>query len=175
MYVVELASDALQVIPQALAGYQKSVSLLMRSLIESLMRHVYFSDHPVEYARAHRNTEWHVPIRDLIEYLFHLPRLEDLRKKFDAPVHVKDLYAGLSTRVHAARVDRMEMRSALASIAFDESVFAKQVESFAKCTEVANFVLSAFHTDRVRRFPPAHRQIIVNTIGTQGRRALSGV
>src|SRR5437867_1342966 len=48
-FIEEIASDALQILPHALAGYIKTTHLLIRGIIENTLRYLYFCDHPVEF------------------------------------------------------------------------------------------------------------------------------
>src|SRR5712671_4757978 len=54
-FIHEVASDALQILPQVLMGYGKTATLLARGVIENTLRHIYFSDHPIEFARMNRD------------------------------------------------------------------------------------------------------------------------
>ena len=60
VFIEEVASDALQILPQTLMGYGKTAKLLTRGVIENTLRHIYFSDHPVEFLRMNRDRKWYV-------------------------------------------------------------------------------------------------------------------
>src|SRR6266851_3315275 len=84
VFIEEIASDALQILPQALMGYGKTTKLLARGVIENTLRHLYFTDHPVEFARMNREKKWYLSIEDLIEYLLSHPTFIETEPKFDA-------------------------------------------------------------------------------------------
>src|SRR5437868_8745607 len=69
VFVEEIASDALQVLPQVLMGYGKTAKLLIRGIVENTLRHLYFSDHPVEFARMNRDAKWYVRMDDLFDHI----------------------------------------------------------------------------------------------------------
>src|SRR5271157_5643982 len=46
VFIEEIASDALQILPQVMMGFGKTANLLVRGIIENTLRHLYFSDHP---------------------------------------------------------------------------------------------------------------------------------
>src|SRR5580700_3028951 len=73
VFVEEIASDALQILPQALMGYGKTTKLLTRGVVENTFRHLYFSDHPVEFARMNLERKWYLGIEELVEYLLAHP------------------------------------------------------------------------------------------------------
>src|SRR6516162_9617083 len=49
VFIEEIASDALQILPQVLMGYSKTAKLLIRGIAENTLRHLYFADHPIEF------------------------------------------------------------------------------------------------------------------------------
>src|ERR1043165_5194810 len=58
VFIEEIASDALQILPQALMGYSKTTKLVTRGIVENCLRHIYFADHPVEFERMNREQKW---------------------------------------------------------------------------------------------------------------------
>lgn len=67
-FMDEIASDAIQLLPQIMMGYSKPTKLLMRGIVENTLRHIYFTDHPVEYIRLNRDKKWYVNVETLFEY-----------------------------------------------------------------------------------------------------------
>src|ERR1700678_1705829 len=68
VFVEEIASDALQVLPQVLMGYSKTAKLLIRGISENVLRHIYFSDHPIEFGRMNREKKWFMTQDQLCDY-----------------------------------------------------------------------------------------------------------
>src|SRR5439155_355541 len=68
VFIEEIASDALQVLPQSLMGYGKTTELLIRGIAENCLRHLYFIDHPIEFERMNRERKWFLSIEDLLKY-----------------------------------------------------------------------------------------------------------
>lgn len=62
VFIEEIASDALQILPQVLAGYSKTAKLLIRGVSENALRHIYFSDHLIEFIRMNREGKWYQTI-----------------------------------------------------------------------------------------------------------------
>lgn len=175
VFLDEVASDALQVLPQALMGYRKTTTLLIRGLTENLLRHIYFSDHPVEFQRINRDKRWFIQTEDLFDYIKQHPTYYDTEKKFDAINRLKTLYHDLSAGLHGQKVTHLELRRSLREIRFEQSVFDEQVLSLKKCAEATNFLLSAFHIERFRKFPQETRMIILRTMPPKARQILSGL
>ena len=112
VFLEEVASDALQILPHAVQGYNKTTRLLIRGVAENTLRHIYFTDHPVEYARMNAEKKWYIGIDDLLANLGHHPAFEGIEQRFDAANRLKTLYDELSASVHGRRVEDLEMRVA---------------------------------------------------------------
>ena len=141
VFVQELASDALQILPQALMGYNKTTKLLTRGLIENSLRHLYFADHPVEFQRMHGDKKWYVPMSALKEYAMTHPVFIETEPKFGAVNKLVRLYSELSAGVHGSHVSDLEMRLALKKIALTESAFNSQASWSSKQRSLSTFCL----------------------------------
>lgn len=170
-FVEEIASDALQVLPQVLMGYRKTVKLLIRGIIENTLRHIYFSDHPVEFHKMNQESKWFVPTADLFVYAKTHPRLALIEKQFDAINRLSSLYSDLSAGVHGQTVADLEMRVSLSKISYTDSAARKDVALVARCASASNFLLAVFHGQKVARFHSEDHRIILHTMPPRARRA----
>ncbi len=170
VFLDEIASDALQILPQALSGYRKTTLLLARSIVENVIRHIYFSDHPVEFRRANRDKKWYLPFESLFDYLRNHPDYMETERRFDGINRLSALYDELSAQVHGRKVTHFEMRRALREITLDIETFQKQAKLVERCAECSNFLLLVFHRDRVKRFPDDRQRIVFATIPAVARR-----
>lgn len=168
-FIEEIASDSLQILPQVLMGYSKTAKLLMRGIIENTLRHLYFSDHPVEFARMNREHKWYVQIGDLLDYLRIHPAFLSTEPKFDAISRLAALHGELSAGIHGRQVQDLEMRLALAKIAYSQADAQRLMQLTERCAQNANFMLAVFHKERLTRFQSEDRRIILQTIPPRGR------
>jgi hypothetical protein len=169
VFIEEIASDALQILPQVVMGYGKTAKLLTRGIIENALRHVYFSDHPIEYGRMNRDKKWFLSMEDLHDYAKIHPDFLKTETKFDAIGQLKSLYSELSGGVHGRTVHDLEMRSALKKIVYEPVAATKEVERLRKCTEAVSFLLAIFHADKVRTFAAEDRRIIMRSMPARAR------
>jgi len=170
VFIEEIASDALQVLPQVLMGYTKTTKLLIRGIIENAIRHVYFSDHPIEFARMNRDHKWYMRMDDLLQYALIHPDFVKAEPKFDAINRASTLYAELSGGIHGRRVCDLEMRIALEKIVYDEQVARGQVALVERCAESCNFLLAIFQREKMALFDLEDRRIILRTMAARARR-----
>jgi hypothetical protein len=171
VFLEEIASDALQVLPQVLMGYGKTTSLLIRGIIENALRHVYFCDHPIEFARMNRDGRWYIRMEDLRDYAKIHPSFLRTELKFDAMNKLNILYDQLSAKVHGRNVENLEMHVALRKIRYEEEAARKHVQLIARCAESTNFLLAVFHGAKMAVFDQEDRRLILRTMCKKARRA----
>lgn len=170
-FIEEIASDALQILPQVLLGYSKTTKLLTRGIIENTLRHIYFSDHPVEFEKMNRAAKWYLKMEELFGYAKTHPALEKSGKRFDAVEQLAALYSDLSAGVHGRTVTDLEMRVALDTIGYSDSTAARDASMIERCASAANFLIAVFHRQRVASFQSEDRLIILQTMPARARRA----
>jgi hypothetical protein len=173
VFVEEIASDALQILPQVLAGYSKTAKLLIRSIAENALRHVYFSDHPVEFVRMNREGKWYLTIEQLCDYAKLHPGFFVVEKKFDAINQISSVYSELSAGVHGRAVRDLEMRAALEKIVYEQTAANRELELLRKCTTAVNFALGIFHPKQMKNFQTEDRRIILRTMPARARQVLN--
>jgi hypothetical protein len=171
VFVEEIASDALQILPQVLMGYGKTAKLLTRGIVENVMRHVYFSDHPVEFERMNRESRWYIGVNDLFDYAKIHPILMRTEKAFDAINRLSTLHSELSAGIHGRQVRDLEMRVALNKIAHSDQAAKKEAQLIERCAASANFLLAVFHRKRIAHFGQEDRRIILRTMPPRARQA----
>lgn len=171
-FIDEIASDALQILPQVLIGFSKTAKLLMRGIIENTLRHVYFSDHPVEFAVMNQDKKWYLEMKELLEYAKEHPDYSLSEPKFDALAKLRSLYSELSGGVHGGKVSNLEMRVALSKIVFDKTAAAKDAGSLEKVVEACNFTLAIYHREQLRHFAEADRRTILQSVSKKARQVL---
>jgi len=169
IFVEEIASDALQVLPQALMGYSKAARMLTRGIVENTLRHIYFSDHPIEFERMNRERKWYIGNDALLEYAKLHPIFRETERHFDAIARLSSLYEDLSASVHGRTVRDLEMRVALRKIAYSDDSCEKDVALVERCAAAANFCLAMFHRERMGTFTAEDRRVILQTMPSGAR------
>lgn len=169
VFIEEIASDALQILPQVLGGYSKTAKLLIRGIAENALRHIYFSDHPIEFIRMNREGKWYQTIEHLCDYAKWHPTLLTVEKKFDAINQISSIYSELSAGVHGRAVRDLEMRAALEKIVYDQAAASRETDLLRKCTTAVNFALGIFHHKQMKQFQSEDRRIILRTMPSRAR------
>ena len=160
----EIASDALQILPQVMMGYGKSVTLLTRGVIENALRHLYFIDHPIEFGRMNRETKWFVTVESLLEYGKNHPVFFKIGAKYSAFDRISSLYSDLSAVVHGRTVNDLEMRVALQKIVYEQTTATRHANWIERAAEATNFLLAMLHQLQMEKFEQEDRRIILGSM-----------
>lgn len=175
VFIEEIASDALQILPQVLVGYGKTTKLLTRGVLENTLRHLYFSDHPIEYLKMNREHKWYMSVDELLNYVLDIPTFHKNEHGFDVANRTKGLYSDLSAGVHGRRMQDLEMRVALRAITYEEEAVKAEVAFIERSAEVANYMLAMFHRDKMKVFQGEDRRIILQTMCPKARQVWNGI
>lgn len=119
VFLKEAASDALHVLHNLLSGDCRGACFYLRSVVENTWRHLYFKDHPVEYAWLSTRPGYYKSMEDLREYCKAAPVLVGVL----APT-LADLggsYSTLSRTVHTSIPTTALLRNALDEIKLSEA------------------------------------------------------
>ena len=149
--------------------------VLVRGIVEHVIRHVYYSDHPIEFQRINLEKRWYIPIADHFTYLKTHPLYADTEKKFDAVGRLKNLHQELSLFVHGMKISHMEMRPGLRKIKLNPSIFARQADFIRCAAESSNFILAVFHRTALSKLPPDDQKVVLLTFPANARRVLAGL
>jgi hypothetical protein len=169
VFVEEIASDALQILPQIMMGYGKTAKLLVRGVLENTLRHLYFSDHPIEFQRMNRDKKWFQTIEFMCDYAKAHPAFWKVEPRFDAINQISSIYSELSAGVHGRSVRDLETRAALRRIVYDEESAAKETDLLARGAAAVNFSLAIFHREKVRAMQSDDRRIILRSMPARAR------
>ncbi len=150
-------------------GYGKTAKLLTRGIVENTLRHLYFSDHPIEFAKMNREAKWYMGTDELLDYLKDHPAFLETEKKFDAICRLGTLHGELSAGIHGRQVRDLEMRAALGKITYSDGIAGREAMLIERCAAASNFLLAVFHRQKVARFEAEDRRILLRTMPARAR------
>lgn len=145
VFIAELRSDSVQSIPLSLLGYKKPVALLLRGILENLLRHIYYYDHPIEFTLL--ETGHHVTVKDLLIYAKLHPKFAGNKRLIHALTEIDQLYSEISKQVHAQSLDHMQLTKALEELKFDNNFFNWYYKQLKYISALANLLLAVFHSE----------------------------
>lgn len=164
VFLDELRSDALQSIHMALIGFKKPVALLLRSVTEDLLRHVYYYDHQIEFEKLEKKPSSYVKTSDLWQYIKKHPRLEKLFEKSKSIDLLENYHAIFSRFVHSSSTTHMNLTKSLSEIGFEKEFFKDYVEKVSALAGTIHFVLFAFYEKALDSFNPPWKNFLIDMI-----------
>ena len=158
-----------QSLPLALQGFAKPVAMLLRSVIENTLRHVFYFDHEVEYERSDKDAGYHMGLDDLWSYAKNHPRLVEFpgHGEFLGVLHT--YYSEFSSLVHSNLQIGMTLAESLSSITFELKYiqkFSKQILDIAQST---TYLLIAFCQASDITLTPATRLLMLDIMTNRQR------
>jgi hypothetical protein len=175
VYLNELASDAIQILPHSTMGFKKSSGLHTRGIIENLMRHVYFLDHRIEYQRQNLDLKWYMSAEQLFDYARNHPLFTQTEAKFNALGRLRQFYSEISAEVHGAKTVHLDQHTALKDLMLDMEIFKKQVVLTEKTVASVNFLLVVFHAERLIKIPANFQKVLFSTMPSRARQVAKGL
>ncbi len=172
-FINEMASDALQVLPHVCVGFSKTARLLVRGMVENLVRYIYFVDHPVEFDRLHGPQKWFPFFKDLSEYAQNHPHFDGDTLWRQALVDLSSIYSELSESVHGQRVTDLEMRSEISSVQLVAVTAETEATLVKRAATSINLVLAMFHSDQYLNLSAEEKRIVSRNFSKPMRLALS--
>lgn len=172
----EIFADAYMSIHLACFGLYKNAYMSLRSELETAMRLIYFSNHPLEYELWQNGDEkW---IRDLIKgsdvwgenfkYFMYIPEVSQLEavlqqnlKLITGSAKLKEIYSKLSKHVHSGGPFLQTKKSHLSpkynQVEFDSwSAIYKDVQKYI------NILFTLCFSDIVKKMPANESDLILN-------------
>lgn len=168
-FLNEIASDALQVLPQMLLGYTRATKIFLRGIIENALRYIYFIDHPIEFFMMNSRGKWYLGVDKLFDYMKGHPKFQLSEPKFDAINRLQALYDELSADIHGRKVENLEGRLALIRIGYNQEVANVELNLAQRCSAAVNFCLAIENRRELRAFTLEDKGYIFGTMPKAAR------
>ncbi len=178
IFLKEIRSDAIQSIPLLLMGYKKPVGILLRSVIENSLKHIYFIDHPVEFMWLTSRPGHFKPMASLYEYIKFHPTLKSVNENFgyDIGNELKQKYDKYSHLVHTQDVSYMQLFRCLSSIKRDKKVIIEGYESdIVDIGNTVNLMFGVFHREKFNKFNQFSRNTILSCMDRHTKQIFHGI
>ncbi|MDZ7864094.1 hypothetical protein [Acidovorax sp.] len=162
-FIAELRSDLMMALTQGLIYSYRGAAISLRCALEDLYRHLYYMDHPQEFAAlsAGRETEFSMKIspQGLREYLSRTSYLRSIvgakidfspksdPKDMDWIAVNDDLYSALSSAVHGASSEWFAAVGSAASLVRNDGKEEKLNALFVRFAKLCSTFLIAAHRD----------------------------
>lgn len=66
IFLAEIQSDYLQLIPLVLSGYEKLAMILLRDILENTLKFIYYFHHPIEFIQLEEKNKNYIFFEELV-------------------------------------------------------------------------------------------------------------
>ena len=172
IFVNDIKSDLVQLIPLLLMGYKKASALLLRSSIENILKHIFFFDHRIEFEQYKFNGYFQKS-EVLVNYLKTHP---DINTSFEK-IHIVNVltshYSELSEIVHGKTAISAEFFDSIRHIKFEQVFYNNFVDRIDLLVRTYNFMLSVFHKEILKELHLDKRHFILSILDTKSHHVFS--
>ncbi len=144
IFLTDLRSDISQSIPLALSGYKKPTYLLLRSAIENILKHIYYTDHKIEFFH-YKTSKSYQQMEYLYDYCHLHPKIGVLCKSLNLKNKLSNRYSELSSKIHGKTIKKQEFLEYLTKIKFDEMQFKEYCIILQEYGNIFNLLLTKFN------------------------------
>jgi hypothetical protein len=173
-FLKEARSDCIHSILTVLIGCKKAANLLLRGIIENVLRHLYYFDHPIEFTFITQDEEY-ISFKDLVAYLRKHPSFRGLIEKCECLEMLQQTYKTTSKFIHAQGLRFMQLSRALKDIKFDQRFFEWYIKKLKVVASNLNLLLVLFHFEDFRSMNPEFKKVVLKILSRKNKKLLSEV
>ncbi len=172
IFLAEILSDILTITKLSFAGFETPSLIILRRLIENFYNHIYYFDHPIEYAHLNAGKNEYTPIEKLKLYFDTHPVFFDQNdatlKEYNQLLFNE--YQQLCKVVHSKGRDSMNLANCLKDLRheFEIKDFLKQVINIEL---YIIYLVYKFHKELA--FTATEKNIVTGIVPTNKRNRLT--
>jgi hypothetical protein len=175
IFLLEAASDAIHVSLFVSLGAQRPTQFLMRAVVENIMRHLYFHDHPIEFHKNILNNTERPTVKALFDYASSHPVLIPYMLKHDAVANLHGHYSELCKGVHASSISDMSLCSHIDEVKPSLQMATKNAKIALNIFREVNYILLAFHRERTGNLNDETYWLLISSLLAKAKRAYFSV
>lgn len=174
-YVSQISSDSIQMYFNMIFGNMRAVKLHQRSLIENLLRYIYYFDHYIEHLILQKEPSKYMLITDLFEYIKHHPMLSENKELCSSIDKLRSKYSEISKVVHVSTISDMEIIDNMILLNNPLKDIDSEINNIMIIIRNVLFILCYFHNNVFSSLSMDERPIISSYFTSKQTRILSGL
>ena len=171
-FMKETRSDCINSVFAVFTGSRKAANALLRGIIESILRHIYYVDHPIEFQVLMQDEEY-MQFRELLQYARKHPILSKTIREGTCLQDLERTYKTSSKYVHAHSLKFMQLSKALEEVEFNQRFFDWYVKKLVNVASNLNLLLILIHHEEFSTMSRDFRRAIMRTISKKNKKILS--
>ncbi|MHA1410594.1 MAG: hypothetical protein ACTSQY_09880 [Candidatus Odinarchaeia archaeon] len=174
-YLEQISSDSIQMYFNMFFGNLRAVRLHQRSLIENLLRYIYYYDHYIEHLILQKEPSEYILIRNLFEYMKKHPKFSDNLDICESIETLSSKYSEISKSVHVSTISDMEIINNLTSLNNPIKNINEEIKNLVIIIKNIIFILCFFHNDVFSSLTMDERPLISSYLTSKQIKILSGL
>lgn len=175
IFIDEILSDAIQILPLLLRGYNKVATYLLRDILENCLKYVYYYDHKIELSWLESGEKYIFTIDEFIQYLERHPMTSNHVIRLKLKDKIKTLYSNLSKVIHSSSSKHMQLVKYLEAVKYDHACCQEYFSIFEKVTDIVVTIIILFNCERFNRLPVDERRLVLNAIGKEYKKYIQAL
>lgn len=171
-FIYEARSDSIKLIPLLIMGFRKEFFLLNRSIIECVLRFIFYEDHPAKYKLLNINSKSRIDIENLFDYVKNNPDIRGNKKMLDLISRIKKMYAESSRFIHTANKSFSSSKKTLSEIMIKEEELKKLGKNTNKLFQELITLLLYLKKEDAQNFHPDNKKFLLQTLSKTERRVV---
>jgi len=175
IYLDEIQSDYLQLIPLVLRGYEKLAMILLRDILENTLKFIYYFHHPIEFIQLEGKNKNYIFFEELIRYVCEHPDIKAHAEKLQLLGNVKTKYSELSKYVHSKDGNYMHLVKYLQQIKFKRKFSQEFLTELKTIHSIVMTFLILFLHNKYSSISIPNRRFMLNTVSKYNKRYLTSL
>lgn len=176
IYLYQLRSDTIRLIPSLVMGCQRSLHLFERACIEDFLRYVYFYDHKIEHILVQDYPKKYQNFTFLLDWLKGYPSLAGYEETVSTNCgNLTARYSEVSRTIHATTLGDQNLSDNLKALQKPLEHPIRELRLMKSIFKSIFYLLSLFHLDLFNSFSLDERALICQHLKENEKQALSGL
>jgi hypothetical protein len=152
-------------------GLKKAANLLIRSVIENTLKHVYYKDHPIEFKLLNEDNETKISDKELLNYLRNHPLYRKRRNISEVLGFINNVYHEKSKVVHGTSLKYVISIKTISEIK-NRKKLEDMVNDFVKIISYIMTIIIIFHIKQFYKFSPEEKKLILSCIQSKHKQII---
>lgn len=175
IFLSEIQSDYLQLMPLILKGYEKLAMILLRDILENTLKYIYYYDHPIEYQLLEERNKNYIFFEELLRYVIEHPIIRPHVEKLIFTSRIKDKYSELSKYVHSKDINYMHLIKYLKQIKFSKQFSENFIIELIEIHSIIVSLLIIFLNNKFSLLSIPDKRFILNSILKKDKKYLISI
>ncbi len=169
IFLQEACSDSVHLVHSLFTGDARAAYFYIRSVVENIWRHIFFRDHPVEYAWIHERDGFYLTIEQIREFC----KNTRFAKSFlsESMGNMSSAFSKMSGYVHSTSAASVVLRETLSDIKLSESQSSEIAGSINVLAKDVILMVTVYESELFEAMNSSRRAFCLDMLDTKRKAA----